>query len=103
MITETVLSRQALIAGRWTELKKTFDVVSPSSGQVLAQVADCGVEEARLAADAAVKAFAVWRAKTADERAKVLKRWNDLMLQNETELARLMSSEMGRPITETRG
>ncbi|GBD29822.1 Succinate-semialdehyde dehydrogenase [NADP(+)] GabD [bacterium HR32] len=94
---------QAFVAGRWLDPPRRFPVRSPASGEVLAQVADCGPEEARQAADAAVEAFAAWSRTTAHERAEVLQRWAELMLRDEDSLARLMAQEMGKPIRESRG
>jgi succinate-semialdehyde dehydrogenase/glutarate-semialdehyde dehydrogenase len=81
----------------------TFKVVSPSTGSTVGEVPDCGVAEGRLAADTAVRAFASWRNTTAYERAAILRRWNDLILGEVDSIARLISQEMGKPVTEARG
>ena len=94
---------RALIGGDWVANGSTFEVKSPYSGVVLAQVTDCGATEARRAADHAVAAFATWRKTTAYERAAILRRWNDLLLTHQNELARLMALEMGKPVVEARG
>lgn len=93
----------ALIGSEWHSASSTFAVTSPSSGELVAQVANCGADEARAAADIAVTAFASWRQKTAYERGAILRRWNDLILARQNELARIMSLEMGKPIAEARG
>ncbi len=82
---------------------RTFDVVSPSTGQVIARVADHDEADARRFADAAVEGFAAWKAVTAYERSAVLRRWFNLMMEHESDLARLMSLEMGKPVTEAHG
>ena len=82
---------------------RTFEVINPATRTVLASVADCGEEEARAAADAAVAAFDAWRRTTAYERSTILRRWNDLILANVDQIARLMAQEMGKPVTESRG
>ncbi len=81
----------------------TFKIVNPATGSTVGEVPDCGVAEGRLAADAAVRAFASWRNTTAYERAAILRRWNDLILGEVDSIARLISQEMGKPVTEARG
>ena len=81
----------------------TFDVMNPATSAVLEQVPDAGPAEARAAIDRSVAAFASWKARTAFERGAVLRRWRDAMLKNEDGLARMMSQEMGKPITEAKG
>jgi succinate-semialdehyde dehydrogenase/glutarate-semialdehyde dehydrogenase len=81
----------------------TFRVHTPIDGSVIAEVADCGAEQARVAADLAVEAFETWKRTTAHERSGVLRRWLGLIVQHEAELARLMSMEMGKPVTEAMG
>lgn len=83
--------------------EKTFDVRSPIDGAVVAQVSNCGAEEARRAVDNAVSAFASWKQATAYERAALLRRWLGLIAQKEPEMARLMALEMGKPVTEAAG
>lgn len=94
---------RAFLAGGWREASRTYTVTNPATGAPLAEVADCGADEARAAADAAVAAFAGWRTTPGDERGRVLRRWNDLMLARADDLARTMTLEMGKPIVETRG
>lgn len=98
----TIVS-DACIAGRWVTTPRRFDIISPSSGERVASVADCGEDEARAAANASVEAFAAWRRTTAYERAAILARWNDVILRDEAWLGELMAREMGKPITEARG
>ena len=93
----------AFIGGAWRSLARSFAVVNPATGATLAQVADCGPAEARAAADAASAAFADWRRTTAYERARLLRRWNDLVLAHDADLARLTALEMGKPVAEARG
>ena len=83
--------------------RKTFALTSPIDGAVFAEVADCGVEEARVAADRAAAAFAKWKETTAYERSAILRRWLGLMQANEPEMARIMALEMGKPVTEGLG
>ena len=102
-MSDAPLRTQAFVAGAWTATAATFDVTSPATGEVVAAVADCGADQARAAADAAVAAFAAWRRTTAYERAAILSRWHALILRDEARLGDLMAREMGKPVTEGRG
>ena len=81
----------------------TFNVINPATGAVVGAAADAGADEARAAIERSVAAFPAWKAKTAFERCDILRRWRDLILKNEEAIARLMTGEMGKPITEARG
>src|SRR5690606_26979340 len=87
----------------WESASSTFEVTNPATGEVIARVADCGEAEARRAADLASSTFDTWRQTTAFERSAVLERWADLMMERQEELAAAMTSEMGKPIKESRG
>jgi succinate-semialdehyde dehydrogenase/glutarate-semialdehyde dehydrogenase len=87
----------------WHESARTFTVTSPVTLEPLAEIADCGAEEARQAASIAWEAFTSWRTTTAFERSAILMRWFDLMMENREDLAVTMSREMGKPIKESRG
>lgn len=93
---------EALIGGAWRRLERRFPVVSPATGEVVAEVADCGEEEAREALEEAVLAFPAWSRATAYERAQVLRRWYERILEHQEALARLMALEMGKPLKEGR-
>jgi succinate-semialdehyde dehydrogenase/glutarate-semialdehyde dehydrogenase len=82
---------------------RSFPVHTPIDGSVFAEAPDCGVEEARQAADRAAAAIESWKRSTAYERAAILKRWHALIVQNEAEMVRLMAMEMGKPVTEGLG
>src|SRR5436190_10559741 len=77
-----------------------FEVTNPATGDVLARVPRMGAEETRRALEAAAAAYPAWRAKTAGDRAKILRRFSDLMLENEDDLALLMTLEQGKPLAE---
>src|ERR1041385_6987113 len=81
----------------------TTKVDNPATGEILGTVPKLGAAETRAAIDAANKAFPGWSKKTGKERAVVLRRWFDLMMQNQDDLARLMTLEQGKPLTESRG
>ncbi|WP_278359341.1 aldehyde dehydrogenase family protein, partial [Thermus thermophilus] len=93
---------EALIGGAWRRLARRFPVVSPATGERVAEVADCGEEEAREALEEAVLAFPAWSRATAYERAQVLRRWYERILEHKEPLARLMALEMGKPLKEGR-
>lgn len=95
--------RLAYLGGNWLKTPKTFSVKSPYSGHLVAEVADCGEADAKVAADAAVAAFKQWRKQTGFERGKILRKWNDLLIAHQEELGRLTALEMGKPITEAKG
>ena len=93
----------ALIGDSWTQAAGQYALVSPSTGQEIARVADCGVLEAHQALEASVAAFATWRKTTAYERSSLLRKWFNLILRDEQTLARLIALEMGKPVTEALG
>ncbi|HZT76905.1 MAG TPA: NADP-dependent succinate-semialdehyde dehydrogenase [Vicinamibacterales bacterium] len=100
------LFRQACyIDGSWVESSahQTIDVDNPATGQVIGTVPRLGRGEARQAIEAAARAFPGWRKRTAKERAAVMRRWFDLMLANQDDLAKLMTTEQGKPLSEARG
>jgi succinate-semialdehyde dehydrogenase/glutarate-semialdehyde dehydrogenase len=82
---------------------KTFDIVNPATSAVLDRAPDASVEEAKQAIERSVAAFASWKAKTAFERSSILRKWYELILEDTETLARMMTQEMGKPITESRG
>ncbi len=81
---------------------KTFAVRNPATGEVITEVPRHGVEETRSAIAAAERAQPAWRARTAQDRARILRRFSDLMLERQDELARLLTSEQGKPLAEAR-
>lgn len=93
------------IHGEWLPAANggVFDVRDPADESLVAQVPDSGAEDARRATDAAVATLASWKAKTAQERAQVLKRWHALIVQNTETIAALISREQGKPLAEGRG
>ena len=82
---------------------RTFDVINPATGASVGAAPDANAEEAHAAIERSVAAFPLWKAKTAFERCDILRRWRDLILTNEEAIARVMTNEMGKPITESRG
>lgn len=101
----TLLRTQCYVDGQWRDAKagQTLAVLDPASGQVLAHVPDAGTDETRQAIDAANRALPPWRALTAAERARYLRRWYELMLEHKADLARIMTLEQGKPLAEAIG
>ncbi|MGV1794705.1 NAD-dependent succinate-semialdehyde dehydrogenase [Rhizobium sp. A37_96] len=93
------------INGAWTAggATKTFDVVNPATGEMLASLPDMGAAETTAAIDAAYIAQVAWAARPAKERAVILRKWFDLMVANADELAAILTAEMGKPLPEARG
>src|SRR6202789_3661966 len=102
---ETLLRRNAFVDGALcpADSQAPFAVIDPATGETLAEVADLSDGETSRAIDAAAAAFALWRGRTAKERAIVMRKWFDLLMANQEDLARLMTAEQGKPLAETRG
>ena len=100
-----LLRAQAFIDGHWGDADsgETFAVLNPATGEVLADVACCGAAETRRAIEAAARAFKTWRHTTVKERAALLRRWFDLIMENQEDLARILTAEQGKPLAEARG
>ena len=100
-----LLRQQAFVAGRWIDADDgaVIAVTDPADETTLGTVPKCGAAETARAIDAAAEAWPEWRAKTAKQRAAVLRRWHDLMLAHQEDLARLMTAEQGKPLAESRG
>jgi succinate-semialdehyde dehydrogenase/glutarate-semialdehyde dehydrogenase len=100
-----LLKTQAYVNGQWTDAASgnTFDVVNPATGEVLASVADLNRDDVRRAIDAADAAWPAYRDLTAKERSALLRNWLYLILEHKEELARLMTLESGKVITESLG
>ncbi len=89
---------QALINGEWLAGSRQFAVLNPADGSVLAQVADLGADDTRRAIEAAAAAMPAWQQLPAVQRSNVLWRWYELLLDNQEDLARLMTAEQGKPL-----
>ncbi|MGH7033375.1 MAG: aldehyde dehydrogenase family protein, partial [Stellaceae bacterium] len=96
---------EAYIDGKWVAADSGGSVAidNPANGERLGTVPEMGAAETRRAIAAAERALPEWRARTAKERAAVLRRWHDLMMANQEDLAQLMTAEEGKPLTESRG
>ncbi|MBX3590088.1 MAG: NAD-dependent succinate-semialdehyde dehydrogenase [Burkholderiaceae bacterium] len=100
-----LLKRKGYIDGKWVDADAggSFAVTNPATGEKIVEVTDMGAAETRRAIDAAQRALPAWRAKPAKERAAVLRRWYDLILEHADDLALLMTTEQGKPLAEARG
>jgi succinate-semialdehyde dehydrogenase/glutarate-semialdehyde dehydrogenase len=100
-----LLRQQAYIDGAWCDAVEgnTITVHNPATGEQLGTVPRMGAEETRRAIEAANAAWPAWRKKTAKERGAILRKWNDLMLENADDLALLMTAEQGKPLAESKG
>jgi succinate-semialdehyde dehydrogenase/glutarate-semialdehyde dehydrogenase len=100
-----LLREQAYVNGEWVDAKsgETFAVYNPATGEVLAWVPLMSEADAKAAVSAADQAFRQWRVTTAKERAALLRRWFQLLQENQDDLALLMTLEQGKPLAEARG
>ncbi len=103
--TPRLFRQQGYVNGRWIDADdgSRLEVTDPATGKPLGQVPGMGAAEARRAIEAAHEAFPAWRGRLAGERAVVLRRWHDLMLEHQEDLARLLTLEQGKPLAEARG
>ncbi|MDC1296637.1 NAD-dependent succinate-semialdehyde dehydrogenase [Alphaproteobacteria bacterium] len=100
-----LFSKKCYIDGNWVNSKnnQTIEVNNPFNLEIIGNVPNCGKEETRLAIQAANKALPSWKAKTAKQRSILLKKWFDLIIENQEDLAKIMTIEQGKPINESRG
>jgi len=101
----SLFRQQAYVDGAWLDADggQTLEVNNPAGGEVLGTVPKMGAAETRRAIEAAERALPAWRDLTAKERSQTLRRWFELIMQNQEALARLMPLEQGKPLTESRG
>lgn len=99
-----LLRSHCFINGEWcaASAQHTFAVNNPATGEIIAQVADATIIDARRAIDAAVVAQKIWAQETAQTRSRILRRWFDLVLLHQDDLARIITWEQGKPLAEAR-
>ena len=104
VVEPALLRRQAYVDGKWVDADsgETFPVTNPATGETIADVPRMGAAETRRALAAAERALPEWKSRPAKERARILRRLADLMLENEDDLARLMVTEQGKPLAEAK-
>ena len=98
-----LLEERCLIGGQWVNGEEKIAVRNPATGEVIANVPRFGHAETTSAIEAAAQAMPAWAAKTAKERAVILRRWFDLIVANTEDLASIMTAEQGKPMAEARG
>lgn len=99
----SLFKEEAFINGGWVKTANTFAVTNPATGEEIAQVSNLESKDAELAIQAAESAFQEWKSKTAKERASIMRKWFDLVIQNTQDLATLMTLEQGKPLVEAAG
>jgi succinate-semialdehyde dehydrogenase/glutarate-semialdehyde dehydrogenase len=101
----TLLHEQCYIDGAWVDAADgtCIDVNNPATGEIIASVPSLSADQTRRAIEAAAAAWPEWRAKTGKQRANILRAWYELMMENQEDLAVLMTSEQGKPLAESRG
>ncbi|MFM0626685.1 NADP-dependent succinate-semialdehyde dehydrogenase [Paraburkholderia xenovorans] len=101
----SLLKTLAYIAGEWqgADDGTTFEVKNPATGETIATVPRMGTVETRRAIDTANAAWPAWRATTAKQRAVILRKWHDLMMENADDLAKILTTEQGKPLAEAKG
>ncbi|MBT0778100.1 NAD-dependent succinate-semialdehyde dehydrogenase [Paracoccus sp. pheM1] len=101
----SLLQTRAYVAGEWIDADdgKTFSVVNPARGDVIAEVADLSRAEVARAIAAAAEAMKGWAARTAKERAQIMRKWFDLMMENQDDLGKILTAEQGKPLPEAKG
>jgi succinate-semialdehyde dehydrogenase/glutarate-semialdehyde dehydrogenase len=98
----SLLKTDGLINGKWVKGSARFDVLDPATGRKLADVADLGARETKAAVTAANAAWPAWRGLTAKQRHALLMKWFHLLMENQDDLARLMTAEQGKPCPRPR-
>jgi succinate-semialdehyde dehydrogenase len=99
----SLFREQAYLNGQWMDAPEAITVTNPSNGEVIGHVPALGEKETGEAIEAAQKAFVAWSTMLAKDRARILHRWADLMLQHKEDLAVIMTLEQGKPLDESRG
>ena len=99
----SLFKEQAFINGKWIDSKETFAVNNPATDELIASVSNLGSKDAELAIKTAEQALPAWRNKIGKERAHIMRKWFDLIIENTKDLATLMTLEQGKPLAEASG
>ena len=101
----SLLETRGYLAGNWVsgDKNQTFDVINPARGDTIANVANLSREQISAAIDTAYEAQKEWARRTGKERATILRRWFDLMMENCEDLAKILTAEQGKPLAEANG
>lgn len=105
IVNKALIKEKCLINNEWIESKnrEIIKVNDPASLKIIGTIPKCGIDETKMAIDAAQNALQNWKSKTAKERSIILKKWFDLIMLNQEDLAKIMTIEQGKPIKESRG
>jgi len=99
-----LVKQSSYINGQWhIGQGNSFDVINPANGEAICSVDGANEHDATLSVDAAVAALPAWRAKTAKQRAAILRKWFDLIMQHQDDLAAILTAEQGKPLIEAKG
>jgi len=99
----SLLKTSSYINGQWQQGKADLAVINPANDKTITHVVNAGIAETEQAVLAAQQALPAWRAKSANERGKLMRRWFDLMMENQDELATILTLEQGKPLAEAKG
>ena len=99
----SLFKEQAFINGKWIDSKESFAVTNPATNELIASVSNLGSKDAELAIKAAEQALPAWRNRIGKERAQIMRKWFDLIIENTKDLATLMTLEQGKPLAEASG
>jgi len=102
---KSLFRQQCYINGQWVDADsgKTIDVTNPATGEVIGTIPNMGAAETRRAIETANAAWGAWRKKTAKERSNLLRKWFNLIMENQDDLAVIMTAEQGKPLAESKG
>jgi len=100
---ESLVKNFSYINGSWHSSESQILVTNPANGEMISQIGNAGIMETKLAVKAAKDAFKMWSSKSANERASIMKKWFDLMMQHQDDLARILTLEQGKPFVEAKG
>ena len=105
IIDQDLVKTKAFIDGKWTDSddRSTFPVINPATGEVICEVVSCGKNETRRAIEAAEKARPSWQKIPIKEKANILRKWFELMVEAQEDLAQILTAEQGKPLFESRG
>jgi succinate-semialdehyde dehydrogenase / glutarate-semialdehyde dehydrogenase len=103
LIDEHLVKYSSYINGSWHSSESQISVINPANGNVVAKVSNAGSVETELAVKAAKDALTMWSAKSANERALLLRNWFNLMMENQDDLGRILTLEQGKPLAEAKG
>jgi succinate-semialdehyde dehydrogenase/glutarate-semialdehyde dehydrogenase len=99
----SLFKEQAFINGKWIDSKESFAITNPATDELIASVSNLGSKDAELAIKAAEQALPAWRNRIGKERAQIMRKWFDLIIENTKDLATLMTLEQGKPLAEASG